>query len=443
MTTPHYTLHSYQARAIEHLREHPRAALFLDMGLGKTAIVLRALQPRHIPALVVAPGVVAGTAASRREKLRRYLADGTDIVVISRDNMADAEPCAKHFRTLVLDELSSFKNHAAKRTQSAVALSGKIKHVWGLTGTPARNGFMGLWAQLNLLDRGERLGKNITAYRRDFFYSEKRTSTGVPYDWKLRPGARERIMSSLDDICISMSKEEYLSLPPATINRVLVPMPSKVKHFYSKLKEDNVASLDILGEIDDAGIRSATTAAAVVSKLAQVTAGFIFDDAENYPDGRPDDAYTRLHNAKTDAVVEIVEGTGSPVLVFYRFRPERFAIKAALGPDAMCVDEPGAIEAWNAGDLRALIAHPASAGHGLNLQHQGHTIVWSSPSYDLELWKQANARLHRQGQQHPVMIHVLIGQISQQAPYSIDTLVMQALQGKVRLEKALLDYLRA
>ena len=432
-------LHDYQQQAVKHLHEHPRAGLFLDMGLGKTAIVLSALEPHHLPALVIAPkrvaehvwpaerdkwrpdlrlAVAAGTAARRRYLLEA----GADITVISRDNLADA--VGGPWRTIIVDESSSMKNKTTKRWRAASKLAKAAEHVWLLTGTPSPNGLLDLWAQAALLDQGERLGKTLTGYRERYFSVETMIN-GHPVKWRPKPGAPERIQTLLSDVCLSM--ESRLDLPPATHNRVEVPLAPAHRRLYDTLKKDLVAWMDNGGEV------AAANAAVATGKLSQLTAGFLYPDPDD-----PDDLIglpTELHTSKMDALAEVIEGTGSPVLVFYRFRHELERLKKI--PGAVPIDyHPLVIPRWNAGKIPVLLAHPASAGHGLNLQHGGHTIVWTTPTWNAEEYAQANARLNRQGQTHPVVIHHLI------SPGTVDGLILDRLAGKLSAQDALLEALR-
>lgn len=443
------TLHDYQRVAVDHLHRNPRAGLFLDMGLGKTATVLSALTPEHLPVLVVAPKRVAEHVWSRearlwRPDLRVTVAAGTklqrqqalsqrgaDIIVIGRDNLADINdkwPAGKHpFKTFVMDELSSFKNRASVRWKAARKIAASAQYVWGLTGTPAPNGLMDLWAQVYLLDRGQRLGATLTSYRGRYFYPGRQLANGVITEWLPRPEAPIRIQRSLEDICISMATEGRVTLPPVTYNRVEVPLSPVHRRQYDKLRRDLVL------QADDIGVTiTAPTAAALSTKLAQMTAGFIYTEDDT---GQRAGAI-RLHGNKVQATQEIIDGTGSPVLVFYRFVEERDMLLSGLD-NAHTIDEPGVIDDWNAGKIPVLVAHPASIGHGLNLQAGGHTIVWTTATWSLEEWEQSNKRLARQGQQNPVIIHTLV------APSTVDDLVLKALQGKASVQDALLDHLES
>ena len=431
------------------------------MGLGKTATTLSALTDDHLPVLVVAPKrvaenvwaaeaklwrpdlrvvIAAGRPADRARELRKVEQGKADAVVLGRDNHGDIEriwPRRTHpFRTVVLDELSGYKSgsmrNGSQRWKAArmLALGKACEHVWGLTGTPSPNGLIDLWGQLALLDRGERLGKTLTAYRNEFFEPRRALPNGVVPGYDPLPGADETIHNLIDDICLSMGTDGRIELPPVTLNTVTVPLPAKVMSAYRRLKKDNLAQLDdVLGR---EAVTTAGTAAAVSNRLSQMTAGFVYADRDSDEAG----TYTVLHREKVRAVEEIVAGTGSPVLVLYRYRAELEMLREAL-PDLHTADTPDLQERWNNGELRVLAAHPKSVGHGLNLQHGGHTAVWSSVDWDLELWDQANKRLARQGQKHPVVIHTVT------SPNTVDEAIMEALNRKASVQDALLRHLES
>lgn len=438
-------LHPYQRRAVAHLWRWPRSCLFLEMGLGKTATVLQALTPEHGPVLVVAPKrvaettwpteaatwrpdltveVAAGTAANRR----RVLSESTaDVVTVGRDNVADIP--AKRFRTVVLDELSSFKNRSTARWRATMKVCKTAAYVWGLTGTPSPNGYLDLWAQMALIDRGVRLGKSLGSYRSRYFTASDYIAGGKPVGWEPKPGAQKWIDRQLSDVCVSMRAEDYLDLPPVIHNTVTVPVPSaKVQRAYDSMRRELVA------QVDDSTDVTAMSAAVASGKLSQITSGFLYlDDEPGVPAAakgarRADE----LHRAKMDAVRELVEQvTEGGVLIFYRFLWERDQLAKML-PEAEDVKTPGVIERWNAGQIPVMLAHPASAGHGLNLQAGGHTIIWTSPTWSLEGYLQANARLARQGQTRPVIIHHVI------MAGTVDEQVRAVIEGKRSTQDALM-----
>jgi len=427
-------LHPYQEIGVLHLRAHPRAGLFLDMGLGKTATTLRALTPAHLPALVVAPRRVVDLVWPTEMALwRPDLKLGRDIDVVSRDSLHRVTDPGK-YRTIILDELSSFKNRSSNRWKLARKITDQAPHVWGLTGTPAPNGLQDLWAQMYLLDKGQRLGTGVGAYRARFFRQGLRRKDGtfqvggrlpngaMPH-LELLPGAADTIYGLIEDICLSMRAATLLDLPPATVNVVPVQLPPQVRQRYRTLKKNLTADFSLLG----GSVLTAANAAVATAKLSQLTAGIIIDEQQ----------VTRLHTEKLAALQEVVDGTGgSPVLVFYRFREEAAMIREAF-PKAATLDDPDIMARWNAGEVPLLLAHPASAGHGLNLQHGGHTIVWTTLPWSSEEWEQANGRLARQGQKHPVVVHVL------QAERTIDEAQLLVLRDKVRVQNALMNHLES
>ena len=321
-------LHEYQRQAVQFLQDRRKAALFLDMGLGKTAICLTALNADSLPALVTAPKRVAENvweteAALWRPDLRVVVAKGTpktreaalasgaDIVVIGRDNLADAVPQAHRFKTLIMDELSGWKSRASIRWKAAkkITQAPSVTHVWGLTGTPIPNGLLDMWPQVFLLDGGLRLGTTLGGYRNRYFSPGRQLPNGVVTEWNLRPGADKRIHALLDDLCLSMGTEGKVDLPPTTFNTIHVPLPPKVRQIYKAMKNDLVADMTVLG----GEIHSAVNAAVLTSKLAQICAGFMYvDDADIR-----DRAYDVLHKEKAKVVGEIVEGTGSQEDVLY------------------------------------------------------------------------------------------------------------------------------
>lgn len=434
-------LHPYQQAAVVHLKAHDRAGLWLDMGLGKTASVLSALEERHLPALVTAPARVTRDvwpeeATKWRPDLRVVPVVGTpaqraaawatdaDVYVISHQLLGEAARQPHGWGTFILDEASGFKNYRSKRWKAARLIAKTARCVWEMTGTPSPNGLLDLWAQIYLLDFGERLGRTITSYRRRYFREAGRLPSGVVTGYTPRPGASERIHALLEGVCLSMGTEGRLQLPPLTMNRIEVEMPASAKQAYKDMRTQLVADLSLLG-----GVRhTASTAAVATNRLSQISAGFLYDDDR--------DGWDWLHHAKLDALAEVIEGTGSPVLVFYRFQAELEMIQERF-PESVHVSESGAVKHWNAGRIPILLAHPASAGHGLNLQHGGHTIVWTSLPWSLEQWQQANKRLQRQGQTHPVVVHVI------ESRGTLDSNILRVLDGKAGVQAALMEHLES
>jgi SNF2 family DNA or RNA helicase len=370
--------------------------------------------------------VAKGSPTQRRAAID-YRAD---ITVLGRENQGDILPTDR-YRTLVLDELSGYKNRGSTRWKLArdIARRTSVKHVWGMTGTPAPNGYLDLWAQISMLDNGVRLGKGIGKYREAYFHVKRQLPNGHLI-YEINPGADQKIKALIEDICLYMESDGRVHLPDFHVNPISIDLPSKVARVYNDLATRLVADTTAVfgGEV-----HSADTAAALSNRLSQIAAGFIYVDDADLNDYR----YTPLHTEKIKALEEIVASAqGSGVLVFYRYRAEREMLTTAI-TEARTIDEPGVIEEWNAGRVPVLLAHPASASNGINLQHGGHTVVWTSLSWDLEHWEQGNKRLHRQGQQHPVVCHVLLG------AGTVDELVLRRVHEKAEVQQDLLDYLRS
>lgn len=441
-----YIPHDYQTRAKDFILEHPKAGMLLEMGLGKTVITLTAIDVlinelfEVDRVLVIAPKRVAEDTWTREhakwdhlrhlrvskvlgspEQRRRALAVDADIYVIGRDNVVWlVEQCRQGwpFDMVVIDELSSFKNPQAKRFRALKKVIPKASRVVGLTGTPSANGLMDLWAEIYLLDRGERLGHTLGAYREKYFRPGARNGY-VVFKWEPLRGSREKIEAAISDICISMSADDYLTLPKRIDN--LIP----VKLSPQEMKQYKTMEAEQLLHIDDEDV-VALNAAAVMTKLLQIANGSVYSHEGNV---------VRLHDAKLEALLEIIDTTDSPVLIFYSYKHDLTAIKAAI-PGARTLDGPEDIAEWNAGRVQVLLAHPASVGYGLNLQEGGHVIVWYGLTWSLELYQQANARLYRQGQDKPVIIHHLI------AEGTVDEQVMRALQEKDMSQAALMAALK-
>lgn len=443
-------LRDYQLVARDFIRGRKKAALFLDMGLGKTAICLAALEPESLPALVVAPKKVAeevwdvevakfrpdlsvavavGDPAARQAALRA----GADITVIGRDNLRDVlSQRSRPWRTFIVDELSGYKERSSVRWKTArrIVADPTVEYVWGLTGTPSPNGLMDLWAQMYLLDGGERLGKNITTFRQRYFYPGRQLPSGVVIEWIPREEADANIKQLIGDIALSMETEGRVELPPVTHNVVPITLPPRAKKAYQDMKEELVADLtDIFG----GELHSAANAAILTSKLSQISTGFLYVDEADIRGNQ----YVELHDEKTKAVKEIVEANGGwPVLIFYRYDVEKQRLLKAF-PEARVATETGVVKDWNAGKVPVLIAHPQSAGHGLNLQYGGHTIVWVTLPWSLEEWQQANKRLARSGQEHPVVIHRIMGR------NTVDHTIYRSLHDKDLVQGSILEYLES
>ena len=438
--------HGYQKKAIQWILDKPRCGLFLGMGLGKTVTTLTALDWMMYAdgaiekVLVVAPKrVVTDTwekeyqkwdhlkhlrvvaiVGSPAERMKAALSEA-DIYLVSRDNikwLVEYLGSAWDYDVLVLDELSSFKNPSAARFKALKRVCGKCERVIGLTGTPAPNGYQDLWSQLYLIDQGERLGKTVTDFRRRYCEAIYYQSFAA---YVVKGSKRQEIDERIRDICISMTAEDYLSLPPVTVIDKQVPMGKAGDAAYKEMLEHYVL------EIGDSEIVG-TTAAVVMQKLLQIANGAIYDEA-----GR----YTSLHEAKLDALEDIIEAAqGESVLVFYSFKFDLERLQERFS-QARTLDGSDDIDAWNDGDIPLLLAHPASCGHGLNLQRGGHIIVWFGLTWSLELYQQANARLNRQGQDKPVIIYHLL------AAGTADDRVLKALTEKAVTQQALIDCVKA
>ena len=439
--------HRYQQYAIDRILTEPNIGLFLDMGLGKTVITLSAIHELMYDSyevsrvLVIAPKSVAestwtaetgkwdhlkglrmskvlGTSAERLAALHRE----ADIYVINRENVVwlyDHMKDAPEFDMCVVDESSSFKNHQAKRFRALRKMRPMFGRMVLLTGTPTANGLMDLWAQMYLLDQGKRLGRTITIYRQRWFRPEK-TNGLIVYSYRLNPGAEEEITGAISDITFSLKAEDYISLPERVDNVIRVEMPPKAKEQYQKMEKEYILAFP-----DDTKV-IANDAAGLSNKLLQLANGFAYD---------PDKKAIEIHRAKLDALADIVDTAPGPVLVFYEFIHDREQLLQLPGAKQLQSDQD--VKDWNAGKIKVLLAHPASAGYGLNLQAGGSTIVWYGMPWSLELYQQANARLHRQGQKRTVVIHHLV------TADTMDESVLAALQKKRKGQDAMLEAVKA
>lgn len=440
-----YTAHGYQKKATERILQQKHVGLFLDMGLGKTVITLTAIKEliedfAIWKVLVIAPKRVAEDTWSREHEkwdhlsgLRiskvlgtpaqrmRALKAEADIYVIGRDNvkwLVELMGKSWPFDMVVIDELSSFKNPSAQRFKALRKVIPASDRVVGLTGTPSPNGLMDLWAEIYLLDRGERLGTTISAYREKYFRAGARNGY-IVYKWEPYSYSQKEIERKISDICMSMSAEDYLELPERMDNEIKIRLSPKEMKQYDQMEREQLLRID-----DEAVV--ALNAAAVMNKLLQMANGSVYADGGDV---------VKIHEKKLDALEEIIDTTGEPVLVFYSFRHDLEAIKKRI-PDARELESSEDIARWNRGEIPVLLCHPASVGYGLNLQDGGHVIVWYGLTWSLELYQQANARLYRQGQQKAVIIHHLI------AEGTVDEQVMRALQHKDTSQSALLAALK-
>lgn len=436
--------HEYQRYAIRRILDQAACGLFLDMGLGKTVITLTAIvELMHERfdvgrVLVIAPLRVAETTwtdeaakwdhtrhlriaqvlGSERQRLAALKASA-DIWVVNRENVEWlVTQCWRDwpFDMVVVDELSAFKSPKARRFRALRKVRPLIKRIVGLTGTPAPNGLLDLWSQLYLLDEGERLGKTVTGYRGRYFEPAERNGH-VVYKWRPKPEAEENIHAKIADLCISMSAADWLDLPERINRTVPVRLSPAARGRYQRLERDLLLPFEGADVVAD-------TAAVLSNKLLQMATGAVYDENGNAQ---------HVHDAKLDALEDLIEAAnGKPVLVFYSYRHGLRRIYDRF-PHAQPLGGPEVVAAWNAGKIPLLLAHPASAGHGLNLQAGGNIIVWFGLTWNLELYEQANARLDRQGQTGRVIVHHLI------AEGTIDEDVMRVLSGKAAGQGALLE----
>ncbi len=446
-----YIPHNYQDFATQHVVDNPYSGLFLDMGLGKTVSTLTAVNRLMYEdfevdkVLVIAPkrvaedtwtteatkwdhlkhlrvSVVLGSEGERKAALRAK----ADVYVINRENVAwlvGFYQSAFPFDMVVIDELSSFKSSKSIRFKALRMVRPKMKRVVGLTGTPAPNGLIDLWPQLYLLDMGERLGKTITGYRQQYF-TPGRTNGQVVFDYKLRNDSEERIYERISDICISMKAEDYLELPECIYQTVKVKLSPKEKAKYDAFEKEQILALE------DAEDISAVNAAALTNKLQQFANGAVYDEERNVHE---------IHTAKLETLEEIMEeANGKGVLCFYNFKHDLSRIERKLKSyKPVRLEGSKDIAAWNRREIELYLAHPASAGHGLNLQEGGDVIAWFGPTWSLELWLQANARLKRQGRKRPVLIIVFV------AEGTIDEDIMTAVDGKKDKQDILMEAVKA
>lgn len=447
-------LHNYQKATVDFIIEHRFCGVFLDLGLGKTISTLTAINELMYDyceinsVLVIAPKRVAETVwaeeAAKWEHTRHLviskvmgsenkrldaLKRPADIYVVSRDNVAwlcNVFASRLPFDMVVIDELSSFKSHQSQRFKSLRMTRPFMKRVVGLTGTPAPNSLIDLWPQMYLIDRGERLGKTITQYRARYFRPGK--SNGyVVYSYDILAGASDMIQEKISDICISMKASDYLDMPERTDNFITVTMSDELKKEYNKFKNDNIIKL-----IDDNGTTeiNAVNAASLVNKLLQFANGSVYDEDKNVH---------KIHTLKLEALKEIIENSnGQPILVAWTYQFDRDAIlKAFSAYKPRQLKTADDINDWNAGNIQLMLAHPASAGHGLNLQAGGSIIVWYGLTWSLELYQQFNARLYRQGQTKHVTIHHIV------TSGTYDEEVINAINRKDKNQNRLLDSIKA
>lgn len=447
-----YKPYDYQRTAMQWIIEKPHCGLFLDMGLGKTVSTLTALQQliddcEVSRVLVVAPKKVAettwSTEAEKWEHLRglkvvkvlgtekqRCLALNTpaDVYVTGRDNfvwLVGKYGGQLPFDALVIDELTSFKSAKSERFKAMRTALPSVGRVIGLTGTPAPNGLIDLWAQMYCIDRGERLGKSVTRYRETYFETHKWNNIVVRCD--IKRGCEDIIRNKIADICLSMQARDYLQLPDMITHTVKVELTAKTMERYNEFERDKVLEFTQEHGEEPANVL-ANSAAGLMNKLSQFANGAVYDEDRNVH---------QVHDEKLDRLVEIVEAAnGSSVLVFYQFKHDIPRIQEKLkGYRVRVYEGEKDLKDWNAGEIDVLLAHPASTAYGLNMQQGGHYIVWFGTGWNLEHYQQANARLHRQGQKHPVTVYKLI------CSGTVDERASAALESKKGVQQSLLDSL--
>lgn len=443
-----FSPHDYQAYAIDYIKTHPAAAVLLDMGLGKTVISLTAIADLLFDSfeahrvLVVAPlrvardtwpaeiekwehlqhltfSVVVGTPKERRAALMA----GADITIINRENLQwliEDSGFPFTYDMVCIDELSSFKNHKSKRFQALMKVRPKVKRIIGLTGTPSSNGLMDLWAEFKLLDMGQRLGRFITQYRNDYFLPDKRNGQ-IIYSYKPMPYAEDAIYRKISDMTISMKSTDHLKMPELVSSRYEVKLSEAEAQRYDDLKQELILQLPE-GEV------TAANAASLTGKLVQLANGAIYSD---------DGDTVEFHDRKLDALEDIIEAAnGKPLLVAYWFKHDLQRIKQRF--EVREIKSSKDIADWNKGDIPVAVIHPASAGHGLNLQAGGSTLIWFGLTWSLELYQQTNARLWRQGQTaRTVVIQHII------TKGTIDERILKALSLKELTQNSLIDAVKA
>lgn len=447
-----YKPHSYQEYAIRYIETHPISALLIDMGLGKTSITLTAIRNLLFDSfevckvLVIAPLRVAKNTWTDEIKKWEHLStltysliignenerlsalnEKTDIYIINRENvdwLVNKSGYKFDFDMVVIDELSSFKNHQSKRFKSLMKVRPLVKRIVGLTGTPSSNGLMDLFAEFKILDMGKRLGYFIGQYRNTYFKPDKMNGP-IVYSYKPLPNAENAIYEKISDITVSMKANEYLKMPELLTSNYVVELSNSEKKQYDEMKKSLVL------EITDGEI-TASNAASLSNKLSQMSNGAIYDDKQNI---------IEIHSRKLDVLEDIIESmNGKPLLMAYWYKHdfERIAKRLeSLHIPFSKLDTDTSIERWNKGEIPVALIHPASAGHGLNLQSGGSTLVWFGLTWSLELYQQTNARLYRQGQKNTVVIQHII------AKGTIDEQILKALQRKDKTQSDLIDAVKA
>lgn len=442
-----YNPHEYQSYATDFILSHPISAVFLEMGLGKSVITLSAIFDLCLDSflvckvLVIAPLRVARdtwpaevkkwdhlkglsysvAVGTEKERIDALMTRST-VYIINRENvdwLVNKSGIPFDFDMVVIDELSSFKSYGAKRFKSLLKVRASVNRIVGLTGTPSTNGLMDLWAEFRILDLGQRLGRYITHYRNTYFVPDKRNAQ-IIFSYKPLPGAEDKIYGQISDITISMKSIDYLKMPECILNEVPVYLSEKEWSIYSDFKDEMVANLGE-EEID------AVNAAVLSGKLLQMANGAVY--------GSENKAHI-IHDKKLDALEDLIEGAnGKPILVAYWFKHDLERIKNRFPVRQIKTSKD--IEDWNDGNIPIAVIHPASAGHGLNLQSGGSTLIWFGLTWSLELYQQTNARLYRQGQNETVIIHHIL------TKGTIDEDVMTALTRKEETQASLIDAVKA
>ena len=448
-----FTPHAYQRHGVEFILNHEKCGLFLDMGLGKTVTCLTAIMELLYDrlevgrVLVIAPKKVAESTWVKEpakwdhtkqlrvspvlgsaQKRIRALCTQADIWVINRENvcwLVDYYRNAWPFDMVVVDESSSFKSHKAKRFKSLAAISPHIKRLVLLSGTPSPNGVEDLWSQIYLIDAGERLEKKYTHFRERYMEPDTYGPHGTVFKFAAKKGSFDAVMSRISDVAISMKAEDYLELPDVVYNRIDVQLDPKARKHYNELEREMILQLP-------EGDLSVASAAALSNKLLQLANGAVYDESRSV---------LPVHDCKLEAFSEILESlNGESVLVFYSYQHDKTRLLNLLGKTGLryrCLDKREDEEAWNAGEVDVMLAHPASCAYGLNLQHGGHNIIWFGLTWNYEHYVQANARLHRQGQEKPVVVHHLV------CDGTRDEDVMIALSRKEKAQEYVMESLKA
>ncbi|WP_141761362.1 DEAD/DEAH box helicase [Staphylococcus sp. HMSC067G10] len=439
--------HSYQKHAIDKVIENEKYGLFLDMGLGKTVSTLTAFSELQLldteKMLVIAPLNVAkdtwADEISKWEHLKHLrvskilgtpkqriaaLRQDADIYITNKENtkwLCEQYKKDWPFDMVVIDELSTFKNPSSQRFKAIKKKLPLVKRFVGLTGTPSPNSLLDLWAQVYLIDRGERLETAFSRYRERYFRATHQVSDHV-YNWELREGSEDLIYKQIEDIALSMKASDYLDMPERIDTKQVVTLSNKERKLYDELEKYYILEDETDGTI------VAQSGASLSQKLLQLSNGAVYTDDEDV---------RQIHDRKLDKLEEIIdEAQGQPILLFYNFRHDRARLLERFD-DVLTLDDKGYKDKWNSGKAKILLAHPASAGHGLNLQQGGHIIVWFGLTWSLELYQQANARLYRQGQEHTTIIHHIMTE------NTIDQRVYQALQNKELTQDELMKAIKA